>query len=471
MVVEEYSDLLFKLISDHTELGIAIINTDGCFVYYNKAMGEIEGLDKEEMLGKHIFDIFPSSNLENSTIYKSMNTGKPIYDSLQTYINFKGKKIKSIVTNIPLIVDGVLEGVVEIVSDAERIKRIYESSYSLLEGEEDEEKSKAKRLKSAYYEFDDFITNNKHTIALLNHVKHMGIHGTNMLIFGETGTGKEIVAQAVHNYSKRRTKPFVAQNCAALPENLMESIMFGSVRGSFTGASDMSGLFEQAHGGTLLLDELNSLPPNLQAKLLRVLQEGRVKRIGSNSEKQVDVHVIATINEPPEKLMREGRLREDLFFRLSTMYIPIPALRDRPEDIDKLKDFFAIKFSEKLNIDIPTFSTEVENFFRNYEWRGNVRELMNVMEYAFMNLYEADEVEISHLPHYLQDRFRKEYLYKDMTGSSYSDYMDQNERMMILNALERNLWNVSRTARELNIKRQTLHNKINRLGLKRPKSR
>ena len=457
--------VLFDIITKNIDVGIAIIDKDGYLIYYNDAMGEIEGFDSNEVLNKHIFDLFPSVDMKNSSLFRCLNTGKPIYNDLQSYINKKGKKIYSIITDIPIIEDDKILGVVEFAEDINKIEKLHKSvnnwlSYPKLNNLD----SKIDRIN--YYNFDDFKTCDKSLLNLIEKVKRIASYGSNVLIYGETGTGKEIFAQSIHNVSSRRNKPFIAQNCAAIPENLLESILFGTEKGSFTGAITKEGLFEEANGGTLLLDELNTLPAYLQAKLLRVIQEGYVRRIGGSEVRRVDVRIIATVNENPLELIKSQRLRQDLFFRLSTLYICIPPLRERKDDIFYLTDYFINKYSAVFNVPPPKLSKEVSDFFMKYEWKGNVRELINVIEYVMMTVEGDKEIRMKHLPIYLLDYVEKEYTQgKDINRDSYSDIVNDFEKELILNALNRNRWNVTKTAKDLKIKRQTLQNKMKKLDI------
>lgn len=418
--------VLFDIITKNIDVGIAIIDKDGYLIYYNDAMGEIEGFDSNEVLNKHIFDLFPSVDMKNSSLFRCLNTGKPIYNDLQSYINKKGKKIYSIITDIPIIEDDKILGVVEFAEDINKIEKLHKSvnnwlSYPKLNNLD----SKIDRIN--YYNFDDFKTCDKSLLNLIEKVKRIASYGSNVLIYGETGTGKEIFAQSIHNVSSRRNKPFIAQNCAAIPENLLESILFGTEKGSFTGAITKEGLFEEANGGTLLLDELNTLPV---------------------------------------ELIKSQRFRQDLFFRLSTLYICIPPLRERKDDIFYLTDYFINKYSAVFNVPPPKLSKEVSDFFMKYEWKGNVRELINVIEYVMMTVEGDKEIRMKHLPIYLLDYVEKEYTQgKDINRDSYSDIVNDFEKELILNALNRNRWNVTKTAKDLKIKRQTLQNKMKKLDI------
>ncbi len=457
---------LLQIITENIDIGIAIIDKDGYIIYYNDAMGEIEGFDSNEVVNKHILDLFPSIDMKNSSLFRCLKTGKPIYNDLQNYINKKGKKIFSVITNIPIIEDGEVLGVIEFAEDINRIEKLYKSVDNWLNYPKINNMNSSVDIIS-YYNFDDFKTCNKSLINLIKKLKKVASYGSNVLIYGETGTGKEIIAQSIHNASSRKNKPFIAQNCAAIPENLLESILFGTEKGSFTGAITKEGLFEQANGGTLFLDELNTLPVYLQAKLLRVLQEGYIRRVGGNEVRKVNVRVIATVNEDPLELIESQRLRQDLFFRLSTLYIRIPPLRERKEDILFLTNYFVDKYSTLFNVPAPKLSKEVLDFFVNYDWKGNVRELINVIEYVIMTVEDSEEIQIKHLPAYLLDYLnRKEESTEYKNFDSYFDLVNNFERKVILKALNRNKWNVSKTAKDLKIKRQTLQNKIKKLNIK-----
>lgn len=463
-----YKGVLFEIIVNNINLGVAIVDKNGFFICYNDVMGEIEGLDKQKVLGKHISDVYSSFHDKNSTLYNCLNVGTPIFNELQSYTNGNGRKVFSIVTTVPIKFGDKIAGAMEIAKNIDKVDKASKSADNWI-NKCNNRSINNDITKTNYYGFDDFITCDKYILDLIDKVKRMARFESNVLICGETGTGKEIFAQSIHNISSRKHKPFIAQNCAAIPENLLESILFGTEKGSFTGATDKEGLFEQADGGTLLLDELNSLPLHLQTKLLRVLQEKYIRRVGGNIEKRVDVRVIATVNEEPLKLIETGRLRQDLFFRLSTLYIYIPPLRNRKDDIFLLIEQYIKRYSILFGIRPVELSKKVSNFFYDYEWSGNVRELINVIEYILMNVDEDERIQLKHLPYYLLEKlernnmnsgFKKKYI-----NNSYHDMLDEFERKIILEELIRCKWNVTKTAEMLNIKRQTLQNKIKRLKI------
>lgn len=454
--------LLLDIVLANIDKGIAIINRNGEFTYYNRKISEVEGYEPEEVLGHNVQEMFPS---DSSSMLNVLGTGKPVYNNLQEYINKNGKKIFSMVSDIPIIDNGQIEGVIEFVSDIDQIKKIYESISNFEEQAETVKKqikSRAKKL----YEFKDFKTLDKLLMEIVMRSKKLSTSESNVLIFGETGTGKEIMAQSIHRASNRKNKPFIAQNCAAIPETLLESILFGTSKGSFTGSVERDGLFEKADGGTLLLDELNSMPMHLQSKLLRVIQEGYIRKVGGDCEKKVDVRVIATVNVDPNQLIDNNLLREDLFYRLSIISIYISPLRKRKEDIQFLANYF-IEKENKSRMKNIRLSNEVLEIFNIYEWSGNVRELRNIIESSFNIACDSEEIEVEHLPCYLVERLKNRNVLSENNESklSYSDIVDDFEKKLISDMLKKTSGNVSKASKILRIKRQTLQHKIKRLNI------
>jgi transcriptional regulator with GAF, ATPase, and Fis domain len=286
-----------------------------------------------------------------------------------------------------------------------------------------------------------------------------------VLIEGETGTGKELVASALHYWSSRGDKLFVAQNCAALPENLLESELFGHKKGAFTGATeDKRGLFELAHQGTLLLDEVGEMPLSLQAKLLRVLQEGEVRPVGSNVTKRVDVRVVAATNRDLEKEVTEGRFREDLFYRLRVFPIRVPPLRERREDVAALCNHFLRKYASEFGRSVGGVSQQAMELLCAYEWPGNVRELENEVQRLVI---QADEGGFA-LPEHLSPKIRKA---ENVVGrvrpkkGTLKEMVEEVEKWILLEALKDHDGNKSATAKTLGITREGLHKKLRNFGL------
>jgi two-component system response regulator HydG len=277
-------------------------------------------------------------------------------------------------------------------------------------------------------------------------------------ISGESGTGKEVVARSLHNLSPRREKPFVAINCASIPATLMESEIFGHERGAFTGADQRrAGVFELAHGGTLFLDEVCEIPIELQAKLLRVLEEGRLRRLGGKVEIEVDVRVVCATNRDLKTEVKHGRFREDLFFRLNVFQIGLPALRERRDDIPLLVQHFVDKFNSDSGKRVRGVDADALEVLKGYDWPGNIRELRNAVERAVI-LCEGDFITREHLPPDMAGRAPDKGSFRLPFGLT----LDVVEKEYILTSLERNGGNKARTAEMLGVSEKTLYNKLNR---------
>lgn len=274
-----------------------------------------------------------------------------------------------------------------------------------------------------------------------------------VFIYGETGTGKEMVAQAIHNESTRYKKPFIAQNCAAIPENLLESIFFGVSKGSFTGAAEAEGLFEAAQGGTLYLDELNSMDLSFQGKLLRVIQEGELRRLGETKVRKIDVRIIASVSEEPEVLTKTNRLRKDLYYRLNVIRIDMPKLDERKEDIKLLVKSFINKHNLKLPANIKGITDEALEAIVRKSYEGNVRELEHLIEGAII-LKQNGIIE------------REDLNIKDNMKTSLKDKLESIEKKYIKEALLICGSNISKTSKFLDVPRQTLQYKIKKYKIK-----
>ncbi len=307
--------------------------------------------------------------------------------------------------------------------------QIQKSAMRALEREELLEKNKQLSSHTSHpYSFDDIVAKSKKMQEIFEIVRKIAPYKTTVLIEGESGTGKELIARAIHNISPRRNKKFIPVNCGAIPETLLESEFFGYTRGAFTGAdSDKKGLFEEADGGTLFLDEVAELPQQLQVKLLRVLQEGEIRRIGDVKPIKVDVRIIAATNKDMEKEVEEGRFREDLYYRLNVVNIKIPPLRERIEDIPALVSHFIDKYNQLHGKVVRKVSPEVMKILLNYNWKGNVRELENVIERAVL-LSNSDTITTEHIPEYL--------LSEDVKAGDSIDLKDELDIKKICRKLE-----------------------------------
>jgi Nif-specific regulatory protein len=285
-------------------------------------------------------------------------------------------------------------------------------------------------------------------------------------IEGETGTGKELVARAIHYRSNRRGKLFVTQNCAAIPESILESELFGHVRGAFTGADrDKKGLFEIADGGTIFLDEIGETSPSMQAKLLRVLQDSEIRPVGAVRSKYVDIRVVSATNRNLEEEVAQGRFREDLYYRLKVFPIRIPPLRQRREDIPPLARHFLKVYCREVGLPVPAFSPEALALLMAFRWPGNVRELQNEMQRIVISGIGGDFV----LPKHLSERLRRPGdLLEEVkpSGSGLKDMMEEVEKWILLDALRAHNNNKTQTAERLGISREGLHKKLARFGIR-----
>ncbi|TCO72312.1 sigma-54 interaction domain-containing protein [Marinisporobacter balticus] len=445
--------------------GILIVDNTGKIVHsvrYNPRFNE-NAKEKEyrDFINKNYLEAYPGLEAEESTIINCLKDGVPIYKKNQVFCDYEGRVYNTQNLTIPIIRRGKVLGAIELSKDITSIQ-------DLSEAFENVESVKAgttgdiskKNIASVKYSFEDIITKNDEMLENIEKAKLIADSPSSILVYGETGTGKELFVQSIHNYSSRRNRPFIAQNCAALPENLFESILFGSVKGSFTGAMDKQGLFEIANGGTLFLDEINSMSMNLQAKLLRVLQDGVVRRIGDSKDRKVDVRVISAMNMDPMEAINKRYIREDIFYRLSVMSIKLVPLRKRKEDILLLVRYFLKKYNTLLKRYVKRISKEVETLFFVYHWPGNIRELQHVIEGA-MNIVKDGIIEMKHLPVYLSETAENIYFYdEEEVTQPLNDVIEVIEKKMIIKALEKAGGNVSKAAKFLDIPRQTLQYKI-----------
>lgn len=376
-------------------------------------------------------------------------------------------------STMPLTKDGKMIGAFELYREFSSARELSEKIVSL-----QRELYKKTAWERAYHDnravctFEDIIGQSKVIKELIYRAKKIADSSSPVLVWGETGTGKELLVQAIHNASRRRNKPFIAQNCAALPKTLLEGILLGTTAGSFTGAKDRPGLFELADGGTLFLDELNAMDVELQAKLLRVVQDGVIRRIGGLKSFVVDVRVIASTNEDPVRAVQRRLLREDLYYRLSVITLTVPPLRQRKEDIPLLVDHFINIYNRQLNKKVRGVSPDAMQLFLSYDWPGNVRQLKSTIE-SVMNFIEADVevIEVKDLPEntFVQAPHQEEIWIPrfDVVSDfpSLNEAVDRFERNLIVRALLRANGNYAEAARILKVPRQTLHNKSKKYGI------
>ena len=314
--------------------------------------------------------------------------------------------------------------------------------------------------------FDEIVSQNKGMLEIFQMIKKVAHTSTNILITGESGTGKELIARSIRRQGNRKKGPFVAINCAAIPSELMESEMFGHEKGAFTGAHTRTiGKFEHANGGTLFLDEISALRSDLQAKLLRVLQEREIERIGSNKPIRIDIRVIAATNSNLEDAVSKGKFRQDLYFRLNVVPIAIPPLRDRKEDIPLLVNHFLNKFNAAFNKKIPGFTEKAVDVLSRYHWPGNIRELENLVERIVVLSTGDGLIDLKNIPLEILMHSGQEPKDSDYRKSGLIKVREEFEKRILLNVLEAVQWNQSEAAKILKINRNTLIQKSRQFGI------
>ncbi|MBU5436407.1 sigma 54-interacting transcriptional regulator [Tissierella sp. MSJ-40] len=464
----DYKNIL-ELMLNNLEEGIIVVDSNLDIVYFNEPSTNITGFNPKEAIGKNILQVFSNINKNNSTFHKVINSKKPIIEHVQNYINCIGKSVSIVTSTIPIINNGKIEGAIEIFKDLTNVMELSEKILMLQSTLHSKDIGANKFFQNGtQYSLSDIIGQSSAIKQLKIKAEKVANSNSPVFVFGETGTGKELIVQGLHNLSYRRNKPFIAQNCGALPENLLESILFGTVQGSFTGAKDKQGLFELADGGTLFLDELNSMDLGLQSKLLRVIEDGMIRRVGSDKTKIVDVRIIAASNVEARKLVEENKLREDLYYRLNVINFNIPPLRERKEDIPILIEHFIKTCNEEMNKSVKGVNKQVMEYFLDNDWPGNVRELQNTIESA-MNFVEGEYIALEDLQNYslpymknIEIKFLEPTIPKEM-GLKVA--VEEYEKQLIKVALEEAGQNCAQAARNLKVPKQTLHSKLRKYEL------
>jgi arginine utilization regulatory protein len=459
----QYVNKLYERILDEVEVGVHAVDETGKTIIYNKKMMQMESMDLHDVIDKNLLDVFKFKDNQSSTLVQALQEGKETTNVKQTYFNNKGREITTINNTFPIFKNDEIQGAVEIANDVTKLERLMKGNMS--------------NKGTTRFTFDHIIGNSPAIKEVIEFAKRAARTSSYVLIVGETGTGKELFAQSIHNASNRFSAPFISQNCAALPDNLIESLLFGTKRGAFTGAIDSPGLFEQANGGTLLLDEINSLNLNLQAKLLRVLQEKMIRRVGDTKDTVVDVRVIANINEDPIDAIANDHLRKDLYYRLGVVTLFVPPLRDRKEDIPLLVQHFIEKYNERFQMNVKGLSEEVTRSFMEYDWLGNVRELEHIIEAAMNIIMDEEEIQYSHLPFQYRSKMQmKEMMIPLSTVDQFikesndvtvplKDQMELFERSYIEHVLKKNDFNISKSANLLGLSRQSLQYRMKKLNI------
>ena len=433
-----------------------IVNKDDVIQYSAMVDDGVTFLTPKNVIGKNLFEMYPNLTRESSTHCRVMDTGKPILDEQQLIIEKNGRAYVINTSTFPIEYNGEIIGTFDISSN-------YTS------------KTKNEDTRNKLYTVDSIVTQNEAMMMIKNKIVKVAKSDSNVMVIGESGTGKELVVEAIHSASARSGKPFISLNCAAIPDTLMESILFGTVKGSFTGAENRKGVFELAHGGTLFLDEINSMNMELQAKLLKAVEEQKYMKVGGEKYIDVNVRVISAINVDPREAIRNKKLRQDLFFRLGVIQFFIPPLRERKEDISLLAEHFIDFYNRKMKKSVEELDISVERIFKDYSWPGNVRELRNVIESSF-NMTDDEYISLIDIPDYLNEYNFSEINSEVIISANVSDkeeevsergltsMVEEYEKSLLISTLKK-VSSISEASRVLKMTRQAVKYKIEKYGL------
>ena len=430
-----------SVILDSVADGVFTVDNEWKITSFNREAEKITGISRKEALGKLCREVFHASICEGScALLQTIKSGKPIVNKSIYIVNSSGKKVPvAISTAVLSDNEGKRIGGVETfrdISELEELRKILKLSFS----------------------FHDMVSKSSLMHELFAVLPDVAESNSTVLIEGASGTGKELLARAIHNLSHRKDGPMVVVNCAALPDNLLESELFGYRKGAFTDArTDRQGRFALAHGGTIFLDEIGDISSALQVRLLRVIQEKTYEPLGSDTSKEADVRVIAATHRNLKKLVNAGKFRDDLYYRLNVVRLELPPLKDRKEDIPLLLDHFIQRFNNLRGKEIMGCDDEALRILMEYDYPGNIRELENIIEYASI-MCHGTLIQPQHLPREFQSMSSAVSI---STGSTLKDM----EMRAVYSALECNNWNRKAAAKELGIDRTTLWRKMKRLGI------
>lgn len=425
--------------------GVFTVDEDWNITSFNKAAERITGISRKDAIGQKCYEVFHASICQTScALKKTIETGKEIIDLPIDIVNSRGERIPvKISTAVLRSKNGKIIGGVETFRDMSEIEELRKQLYD-------------------HYTYDSIVTRNHGMQQIIAMLPDIAESDCTVLIQGPSGSGKELLARAIHNLSPRSKGPFVPVNCNAIPETLLESELFGYVKGAFTGARNRKpGRFEAASGGTLFLDEIGDISPVVQVKLLRFLQNREFEPLGATEKKTADVRIIAASNKDLLTLVKENKFREDLYYRINVVKIDLPPLKDRKDDIPLLVDHIIKKLNAKTGKNVQKVSEEVMNVLLTYDFPGNVRELENILEHAFV-LCRGSTIEKAHLPKEIAsikpEAFR---VSPDETG----DLLSSAEKAAIIAALEANRWHRGKTAQALGIDKSTLWRKMKKYNI------
>lgn len=433
-----------NVILDSISEGVFTIDLHWRITSFNRAAEEITGIKHKTAIGKHCKDVLRADVCETDcTLRHTMETGEPVMNKAVHIIDANGdRRAITISTALLKSKSGKVIGGVETFRDVSMVEQLRKE----IEGR---------------YSCEDIISQSRKMQNIFAVLPNIAESNTTVLIEGESGTGKELFARAIHNLSFRRDKPFIAVNCGALPDTLLESELFGYKAGAFTDAKkDKPGRFALAEGGTILLDEIGDVSSAVQVKLLRVLQDKIYEPVGDVTSTKADVRIITATNKKLDELVRDGKFREDLYYRINVMRLELPPLKERKEDIPLLVDHFIQRFNHLGGKNICCVTNEVTTSLMSYDYPGNIRELENIIEHCFV-LCESEVIESKHLPVTVKPAVKSGRIESNQPAT-----MKKMEIMLITQSLKRNKGNKTTTAKELGIDKSTLFRKINSYKIK-----
>lgn len=437
-MINKYSRYILNSLAE----GVFVVDKEFKLIFANKAAEKILGRKRDEFIGGVCKNFCLSNQCQISCpIAEILITGKKVIDLEASYCNSQNKTIP-VKINASVLEDDEgtpIGGIISFRDDS--LNKNYE------------------KLLNDDSHFHGIIGKSKPMLEIFGMIEEIADSNATVLLTGETGVGKELVANAIYSTSSRANKPFIKVNCAVLPETLLASELFGHVKGAFTDAvKDRTGRFELADGGTIFLDEIGEMPLQMQTQLLRILQEGTFERLGDSETRKVDVRVIAATNKNLEEAINQKKFREDLFYRLNVLPINIPPLRERVSDILILAQFFVEKYSQKYNKNVKDISPDAIDKMLSYNWPGNVRELENAIEYSFIRAKRADAVCLCCLPPNIRPT------QKCYEKINYSEMEKDEKAEQLLALLRNNDWNKSKVAKILGVDRSTIHRRLKTLN-------
>lgn len=450
-MINQYQNEIIEAITENFFYGLVIVDEHSHITHLNNNYCHFLQVEKDHAIGKHVAEI-----IENTRMHLVVETEKP---DLFTPQYIRGNYM--IANRVPLFSNEKLVGAVGVVSfrDLNDLS-VLNSEIKHLLTEVEFYKNQLKEQTGIKYFIHDIMGSSKQILAIKNKIKKIAPSDISVLVTGESGTGKELIAHSIHQLSNRSEKPFISVNCAAVPEELFESELFGYEDGAFTGAKKggKKGKFQLAQGGTLFLDEIGDMPLKTQVKLLRVLQEDEIQTLGGSAPYQIDVRIIVATNRPLEDLVAEKLFREDLYYRINVINLHLPPLRERHDDLKILARFLLAKFATKMNKRVTGFSNEVIELFSSYNWPGNIRELKNLIQSAVL-LTDSETIKLHDLPRLAQIKSANTSNHKSLKQT-----LKQAEKDAIASALELNQ-DKKKVAHSLDISLSTLYEKIKKYQL------